>query len=533
MKLLKDAAVRLDTWMNAITGLGTMARDKAESTAFVRTTAMGAEFLDGLYSSDDMAARIVDKIPTEGMRKGYRITIRSAKDGEDADEKNDMAQSDALTSYLAALHADPKFLEAWVWGRLYGLAAVYVLADDGAVSPALPLQEQSIKAIRGLVVLEKSELHAYTYYRDVTHPKFGEPETYRIMRTGGGGASAPGDYVVHESRLILFTGTRVSKRERLSLQGAGFSVLERAYVPLRAFQTAWACMGHLMTDASQGVFKLHGLVEIMAQGGRQELQDRMEVVDMGRSVSRALLVDAEREDFRREPHGMQGLDLVMQQFALRLAAAAEMPVSLLMGQSAAGLNATGEGDRKFFYDLVSGHQEMVLRPALERLISLACLDKSGPFKGVPPKWELAFNPLEQLNELEQADLRLKQSQVDTNYINAGVLLAEEVGINRFRVSGWSPDTSIDVRTRSKVLEAEKERAENFEEPPTEKWTGVQTTSAQAIVAAVASGAISRESGVNLLVTGYAITPGEANAILGPASFTPAPPVEPTPAPAVV
>ncbi len=60
-----------------------------------------------------------------------------------------------------------------------------------------------------------------------------------------------------------------------------------------------------------------------------------------------------KDSFTRVQTPLTNLSDILDRFATRLAAAADMPVTLLMGMSPAGLNATGESDRAFFYDRVS------------------------------------------------------------------------------------------------------------------------------------------------------------------------------------
>ena len=125
-----------------------------------------------------------------------------------------------------------------------------------------------------------------------------------------------------------------------------------------------------------------------------------------------------------------------------------MPVTRLMGQSPAGLNATGESDLRIFNDTVQAEQERVVRPALERLTEIVMSDPAGPTDGqIPEEWSIEFNALQQLSELEMTDMRLKQAQADNIYLQQQVVTPEEIGRSRFPVSGWSPETSIDLELR--------------------------------------------------------------------------------------
>ena len=52
------------------------------------------------------------------------------------------------------------------------------------------------------------------------------------------------------------------------------------------------------------------------------------------------------------------------------AGAADIPVTRLLGQSLAGLSATGDSDTRNYYDMIAARQELDLRPQLERLDAL-------------------------------------------------------------------------------------------------------------------------------------------------------------------
>src|SRR5271169_4103148 len=106
------------------------------------------------------------------------------------------------------------------------------------------------------------------------------------------------------------------------------SVIQRIYPVLQQFHTAWQATAHLMTDAAQGLFKLKGLHSAMSSNRSEDLLKRMELVDMSRSISRSIMLDAEDEDFRRDTYGFAGIPEILEKMMLRLAAAARLPVSL-------------------------------------------------------------------------------------------------------------------------------------------------------------------------------------------------------------
>jgi hypothetical protein len=49
-----------------------------------------------------------------------------------------------------------------------------------------------------------------------------------------------------------------------------------------------------------------------------------------------------------------------------------------------------------------------------------------------------------MSDKEQADLRKTTADTDVAYINAGVLLPEEVALSRFGSGTWSAETAVDL-----------------------------------------------------------------------------------------
>jgi len=433
-------AVRLvqDNWQNVFTGLGT-SRDKTQFGRFVGLGEITDTELTNLYHQDDTAKKVIALKPQEMLRQGFAINI----------EDDTAASTDTLTA-LRRLDAAQKFRDALIWGRLFGGAAVLVGADDGLPADQ-PLNDAAIKSIKFLHVIDRRYLTPESYFNNPLEDEFfGEPDRYRITPRRAGT-----NLLVHRSRLILFGGAHTSDEERDRLGGWDHSVLNAVYQALRQFNNVWQASEHLMSDASQAVFKIQGLMSMIAGGQKEDLQTRMQLVDMSRSVARAVLLDTDGgEDFKREQASFTDAANMVDKFMMRLASAADIPVTILMGRSPAGMNATGDADFRWFYDNIRTAQENDLRPRLERLITLLLLSQDGPTRGnMPEAWDLKFAPLWQSTPEEQAELANKQADTDVKYIQAGVVLPEEIGLSRFRAEGWSADTQIDREAREAMLEA--------------------------------------------------------------------------------
>jgi len=448
MSVVTSLVTRVDSWINAMTGLGTL-RDKLVYTQPVSGAKLGDGALESLFNDDDIARRICAKLPREAMRRGFRIELEGDDESEDADDIGRL-----MDDQLMLLGAIPKLRDSWIWARLYGGGCgVFVGADDGQ-SPEQPLNEAGIRTIAFLNVVKRPLITIKTRYEDVTSPQFGEPELYsvHVASTGLGPVVARASIDIHASRMILFDGAMTAQQTFQSPTGWQDSVLQNVYAALQQSATAWQSVAHLMTDASQGVLKIANLVDLIAAGGSEALRTRIQMMDMARSVARAILVDAEKESFERVSTSFAGLPEVMDKLMMRVAAAAEQPVTLLFGRSAAGMNATGESDIRGWYDTVSDAQTDVLKPRLERLLRLMFAAKDSPTNGrVPERWCVEFNPLWQPTDKELADTLKVKADTHVALVGAGIMTDAEAGI------GLAQDfPTINVEHREELMEADLE-----------------------------------------------------------------------------
>lgn len=377
-------------------------------------------------------------------------------------EEAESTLPDELMDAARAMNADEKLLEGFVWGRLYGGALAILGANDGQEIDQ-PLDEKKIRSFDFIHVVDRRYAQAFKYYEDPRHPKFGMPELYQVGEPNFGQWA-----VVHESRTLRFGGVRVDARRRRSNAGWDNSVLQRPYESIRDFSTAFQAVGYMLSDASQGVFKLSGLVQAIASGHKDAIQARMALVDMTRGVARSVLLDAEAgEEFTKIATSFAGVSDLLDRYMLRLAAAANMPVTVLMGRSPSGMNATGESDFRAMYAEIEAEQNNKLKPMLMRLYSLIAASMGHKdTEGM----DFQFAPLWSPTDKEQADLELVVAQKDVAYMTAGVLHPSEVALSRYGAGKFSQATQIDIKSRKVELEADIESALN--PPPEPKMTAV-------------------------------------------------------------
>jgi phage-related protein (TIGR01555 family) len=490
---------RLDGWLNQTTGMGVRGRDKAMDTEFcpeVVTWVNG----QSIWKGDPIGARIVEVIPSEATRQGFELCIgdddspdrytppepkaiaqtntlpskppagrvatkdvlewarkhpsaferryraRGARPHRDAGDAKPLQE--AVSKRLEDLKALAKIKECMCHERADGGAAMLIGANDYTTDLRQPLDLKRVRGVNFLTPLEAVEITPLYYYNDPFAPRFGEAAIYQLVPYTIGSPVAPDVSPrvtqIHESRLLIFPGVRVTRRStQTAAAGWGDSVFTRVLRALRAFNTGHQNAETLLSDFAQAVYKIKGLAELITKNPNA-LTDSMMNVELGRSIARAVVIDAE-EEFERKSTSLAGYADVLDRLAMWLAAVADMPLTLLMGQSPAGMNATGASDIRFFYDRAASVQHLRVAPPVMRLteILLASMGED------PDKinHSIKFKPLWQPTEKEIAEAHFTQAQADAVYLDREVCSPEEIALSRFGGDQYSFETRIDFDAR--------------------------------------------------------------------------------------
>lgn len=434
---------RLDGWSNYVTGFGT-SRDKTTYNQFGGYSILTDDELAAVYHGHDIAARMVDVVPDEMLREGF---IAQTGDAELDQRLADKFDGLGLSALLAA---------GIRWGRLFGKGGLIIGCDDGR-SAATPLQPERAKALTYLYEVDSRYLWPLTWYREPGHPRLGQVETYMV--TNPSSYTSTPVSVIHESRLLLFGGATTAVREREINNARDFSILQRAHQVLGDFDMGWRAVAVLLQDANQGVFKLRGVAEAIRSGNAQALFQRYTEIDKARSVLRAMVLDAGEaesaggdpaESFERHNFTFTGIPDTLDRLMLRLSTAVQIPVTILMGQSPAGMNATGESDFRWFYDRIRSEQERVLAPKVRRLVRIILQTKE--FSANPKAITIKFPALWKEPPLAAAQTQQAKATTDKIRIDSGELLPEEVALQRGQPDGYDRDIVLDPNAR-KVREA--------------------------------------------------------------------------------
>lgn len=527
---------RRDAWQNILTAVGTH-RDSRTAGEFEVEPVTFEEARD-LWRGDDIAKRIIETLPKDGMRRGWDVKF------------DDKKKAEAVENTLRALAFNNKFKRAGMFERAYGGAAIYPVINDSNSDLTNPLDVGAVELPKSFTLWNARDLRPVSYYGPES-PFFGEVEVWRLQPRTLRGQQAQSTIEIHESRLIIFPGVRVDREQPMGCEeGWGDSVLTVVRHVLRDYNLSWGAAILLLQEIKVGIYKMNKLGQLIEHDRDDEVSKRIVTMDIAKSVINSIVIDKE-DDYEIENTSPQGAADLLGKFEVRMAAAADMPVTKLLGQSPAGMNATGESDISIHDDNVGSYQDEHM-PQLTKGVRFVLLAQDGPTKGKEPKnWSCEYRPLRTPTAKEEADRRLVVMQTDQGYHQMQVYSSDEIRTNRFGGDAYSAEMVLDNEhyEEMKLLASPEETAEDPDamaalgrDPAAAAPTapgaaadvqkaalnGAQVKSLVDVVIAVVTKQIPRESGAQIIrLANPTVDPTTANALLGPEDFEAAtPPAKP-------
>ena len=170
------------------------------------------------------------------------------------------------------------------------------------------------------------------------------------------------------------------------------------------------------------------------------------------------MLDKDNEYDRKEL-SFGGLKDLITEFRNAVAGAADMPVTILFGQSVSGL-ASGDEDIQNYHESIHRLQESRLRPVLEVIDSLICGELFG---GQPEDWWFEFLPLTVVKQEQQINMLNTFATATNTLIQNGIVTEQQVA-NELRESGLFANISADD---IEDMNNADELARDFEEPKDE------------------------------------------------------------------
>lgn len=429
------AEKRQDGFFNVFIGNGLKSRDPLANTQFEAGPLLSDQELANLYYGNAMVRRIIDIVPEEAVKNWI---------GVEADDQDELA-----LQMLDDLSAEEHFANALRWSRLFGGAAILPIINDGGTFD-MPVNEANIQAVEELKVYDKREVifEPLLFNDDPMNVDYGKPEYYQINPINGT------MFYAHKSRVLVFDGEPLPSRERAMRNYWGNPVMQGLYDAVSNNDDAHRLARLVLERMSQSVTKFQGLLDQLATDeGEKTVKDRLQLIDMARSILNTVAIDKE-DEFQLFNISLTNVPDLIDRFGLYISSLTGIPFTVLFGRSPGGLNATGKSDNEIWYSLVSRLQKRKLKPNLDRLVKLCMLSKQGLFGGVEPKkWSIKFNPLwvpsakeEAETEKLQAEARKIDAEAAAAYVGVNALDGSEVRAMLAEDERWEPhiDMTLDM-----------------------------------------------------------------------------------------
>tara|TARA_R110000851_G_scaffold96792_2_gene209924 strand:+ start:11351 stop:12778 length:1428 start_codon:yes stop_codon:yes gene_type:complete len=409
---VSDQAALKDGLENLIANMGTE-QDKRSHSKFVNNKNLsqdgGQTELNAMYRTDWLCGKVVDIIPDDMTREWRQFT---------GDMEPELVKT--LTDEEDRLQVSFKFNLAHKWARLYGTAFIVMSVDDGQ-TPDMPLDISKIRegGLRHMQVIDRHRVSTSDVVpiADPMEANFGMPEFYRINDTS---------VRIHHSRMLRFDGVLLPFDEFRRNSYNSDSVLSRLYEAVTDFNTVTSGSSSMVYETNVDIVKVKGLMGyLQTADGENLLRKRFAMASMMKSFNNMLLLDNE-EAFETKNNTFAGLPDLLDRFSLFLSAASDIPATRLLGSSASGFNATGEGDLKNYYDTVRSAQKQNYKPKLDYFDQIMAASL-----GVDEDLEYEFNSLFQMTPKEIADLQYTNAQRDQIYLQEGVI-SEEIVVKELK-----------------------------------------------------------------------------------------------------
>lgn len=447
-----------DSLRSMVAGLGDPFRDK------MATASYGLQYIDdyqlaAIYKSNWLGKKIVNIPAMDAVRKGR-------------DWQAEQDQIELIEAEQNRLGFWQKLLEVKVKARLWGGAALFIGTGEQDLMQPLNVERMGKGGIKYLTVLSRRDVTAGPIEQDVLSEFFGKPSYYEVT----GNASM---VRIHPSRLAIFIGEPHGDN-LLNFgvnQGWGDSIIESVYTATKNADATAANIASLVFEANVDVFRIPDFMQSLSDPAyRAQLLERFTLAATAKGINRALILDKE-EEYERKQVAFATLPEVMQSFMQMAAGAADIPVTRLLGQSPAGMSATGESDMNNYYDRVSSIQTLEMTPALYRLDE--CLIRSA-LGGRPPEVFYEWSPLKQMTEKEQAEIGKMNADTANILATAGIFTPQElrtVVTNQLVESGFYPGLDQAVADTDEAGEFDLGEDDVTKQPDDQQQTRQKATDA--------------------------------------------------------
>ena len=347
----------------------------------------------------------------EAVRKGYRVAVT---DGTGAEVKELKAIERADKKYRLRQN----LVEFIHMGRVFGIrVAMFKVRSADPSYYQKPFNADGVLpgTYEGIVQIDPYWIVPELTTESASNPGsigFYEPTFWIINGTR-----------IHRSHLVIMRASQVADILKPSYLFGGVSIPQKIYERAYAAERCANEVPQLMLTKRSTVFYTD---TAKALANQTKFSERMATWAAWLTNFGIKVADKEGDKIEQKDTSLTDLDPnVLTQYHL-VAAASNVPITKLMGSSAKGLNATGEGDESNYHEeletiqmdmtlLIERHHICVIRSDVAPALNIA------PF-GV----EVVWNPLDTPTAGEQAVINKDKATTDKTLYDAGAIDGHDI-----------------------------------------------------------------------------------------------------------
>ncbi|CAM3082611.1 hypothetical protein SAMN04487792_1545 [Lactobacillus bombicola] len=377
------------------------------------------DLLNNMYQENGLAQKVVRKPAEDMTRNGWRIVI--------PDDPNRQA---IYQKAMDNLHLTTQLKKELIYMRLHGDGYANIgLKEIKPSSESDKVDFKNIKNVSFVHAFGQKHVQKTKANDDPTDINYGQEQQIFIKPTTAGSTinkygfampQQPQNYqvIIDKSR---YFHVDIGKLEDNDL---GTSVLTTCGDPLKVLNSGLYSDGKILYEYTLKIFQSSRIRDM--EGNPKERAKAQAILNQGMSTESVFAI-GDNETMTKLGTNVGGIDKLYEFAWQQLAAASDIPKSVLMGQEA-GTLAGAQYDVINYYDGIKAKQETILKPQIEYIVKLLMYstDVAGGFDD-PDKidWHIEFNPLWTADDVTQSKTLLQNAQAANALVSAGILDPDE------------------------------------------------------------------------------------------------------------
>lgn len=302
--------------------------------------------------------------------------------------------------------------------------------DEIATPLALTKEKIGLNSLKRLTVVEPMWTYPSTYNStNPLAPDFFKPTSWYVMSAS-----------VHASRLLTVIGRPLPDilKPAYAFGGLSLSQMAKPYIDnwLRTRQS----VSDIIHAFSVMVLKTN-MGAVLNGGVADQLRKRAQLFTQMRDNRGLFILDKDSEEFENVSAPLSSLDALQGQSQEQMSAVTGIPLSILLGITPKGLNASNDGEIRTFYAWVEAQQESMLTPSMNYLLQVMQLSLFGE---IDPQITFMWEPLWAMSEKERAEIRKSEAETDAIYVNEIGSISSQESRQRLAQQEDSPYASLDL-----------------------------------------------------------------------------------------